>query len=72
MLRQRIREIDIPLEARNRALHYLAIENLSDEPRYRLTQVVLGYIGTCDADAARAGMEWMRQRHRAAGETPRF
>jgi hypothetical protein len=38
MLR-RIREFEIPLRARNRAL-YLANERLSDELRYRLTQVV--------------------------------
>jgi hypothetical protein len=37
-----------------------------------LTEVVNGYIGRCDEDAARAGVEWMRGRYRAVGETPRF
>ena len=72
MLRKRIRELDIPLWARNRALHYLANEKLSDELRYRLTQVVHGYIGRCDEAAARLGIEWMRDRYRARGEAPRF
>ena len=39
MLRKRIRELDIPLWARNRALHYLANEKLSDDLRHRLTQM---------------------------------
>ena len=30
---------------------------LSDELRYQLTQVVHGYAGRCDEDAARKGME---------------
>ena len=72
MLRKRIRELDIPLWARNRALHYLANERLSDQLRYRLAQVVEGYTGGCDEEAARAGMEWMRQRDRELGQTPRF
>ena len=38
------------LWARNRALHYLANERLSDDLRHRLTQVVDGYIGRCDED----------------------
>jgi hypothetical protein len=67
MLRKRIRELDIPLWARNRALHYLANEKLSDDLRHRLTQVVHGYIGRCDEDAARAGIDWMRERYRAGG-----
>ena len=72
MLRKRIRELDIPLWARNRALHYLANERLSDVLRCRLAQVVEGYTGGCDEDAARAGMDWMRQRDRELGQTPRF
>jgi hypothetical protein len=72
MLRKRIRELDVPLWARNRALHHLANEKLSDQLRYRLTQVVDGYIGPCDEDAARAGMDWMRRQDRTAGKTPRF
>ena len=63
MLRKRIRELEIPLWARNRALHYLANEKLSDELRYRLAQCVDGYIGRCAEDAARAGIEWMRERY---------
>ena len=43
-----------------------------DELRYRLAQVVEGYTGGCDEDAARAGMDWMRQRDRELGQTPRF
>jgi hypothetical protein len=40
MLRKRIRELDIPLWARNRALHYLAGSyKLSDELRHKLNQV---------------------------------
>jgi hypothetical protein len=38
---------------------------------YQLTQVVEGYIGRCDEDAARAGIEWMRERDREAGQTQR-
>jgi hypothetical protein len=71
-LRKRLRELDVPLWARNRALHYLANERLSDALRYQLIQVVDGYIGHCDEDAARKGIEWMRERYRARGETPRF
>jgi hypothetical protein len=58
-----LREIDIPLWARNRALHYLAGNySLSDELHHQLTQVVHGYIGRCDEHAARKAMEWMRAR----------
>jgi len=55
MLRKRIRGLDVPLWARNRALHHLANEKLSDQLRCQLTQVVDGYIGRCDEAAARAG-----------------
>ena len=75
MLRERIslRRFDVPLPARNRALRYLAHESrLSDDIREQLTQVVHGYVGPCDPDAARAGIEWMRERYRAVGQTPRF
>jgi hypothetical protein len=51
---------------------YLANERLSDELRYRLAKCVDGYIGRCAEDAARAGIEWMRERYRAAGQTRRF
>jgi len=60
----------VPLAARNLALDYLAKNyRLSDDLRYQLTQVVEGYIGRCDEDAARAGIEWMRERYRAAAAT---
>ena len=60
-MRRCIRELDIPLWARNRALHYLAGNyQLSDELRHQLTQVVLGYTGPCDEHAARKAIEWMR------------
>jgi hypothetical protein len=72
--RARLRTLDVPLPARNRALDYLANRRhtLGDELRYQFTQVVEGYISRCDEDAARKGMEWMRERYRAVGETPRF
>jgi hypothetical protein len=63
----------VPLPARNRALHYLAHEpRLSDELRRQLNEVVNGYFGPCDASEARKGIEWMRERYRDVGETPRF
>ena len=68
-----LRTLDVPLPARNRALHYLAHEyRLSDELRYQLTEVVNGYGGRCDEDASRAGIAWMRRRYRDLGLTPRF
>ena len=71
--RARFRTLDVPLAARNRALDYLAKNyRLSDDLRYQLTEVVNGYIGRCDEDGARAGIEWMRERYREAGQTPRF
>ena len=75
MLRERssLRRFDTPLAARNRALHYLAHESkLSDDIREQLTQVVHGYVGSCDPVAARKGIEWMRRRYRDLGQTPRF
>jgi hypothetical protein len=73
MLRQRIRRLDIPLWARNRALHYLVGSyRLSDELRRQLIEVINGYTGPWDEDAARKGMEWMREQYRERGETPRF
>jgi hypothetical protein len=64
---------DIPLWARNRALHYLANhDRLSDTLRYQLTEVMHGYIGACNEDAARKGIEWKRAKdldrhHRPTG-----
>jgi hypothetical protein len=44
--RARLRSLDVPLHARNRALDYLANRRhqLSEELRYQLTQVVEGYM----------------------------
>jgi hypothetical protein len=75
MLRKRVylRRLNVSLFARNRALDYLAHEHrLSDDLRHQLTEVINGYIGRCDDDAARAGIEWMREQYRAVGQTPRF
>ena len=71
--RARLRSLDVTLPARNRALHYLANGyKLSADVRRQLIEVVNGYIGLCDEDAARAGIEWMRERYREVGQTPRF
>jgi len=68
-----LRTFDVPLPARNRALHYLAHESKpSDEVRRRLTEVVHCYVGPCEANEARKGMEWMRERYRAVGRGARF
>jgi hypothetical protein len=80
MLRPRVRRqrllpprFDVPLAARNRALHYLANESrLTDELLQQLTEVVHGYVGPCDPVAARKGIDWMRRRYRDLGQTPRF
>jgi hypothetical protein len=70
-LRRRISELDIPLWARNRAALYLANDDrLSAALRYQLAQVVYGYIGSCDEDAARKGMEC--EQDRDLGRTPTF
>ena len=62
-----------PLAAQNRALHYLTSGyKLSADVRHQLIEVVNGYIGLCDEAAARAGIEWMREQYREAGQTPRF
>jgi hypothetical protein len=34
--------------------------------------VVNCYLGRCDETAARAGIEWMRERYREVRQTPRF
>ena len=69
MLRKRIRGSLVSLWARNRALHYLAGSyELSDELRHQLTQVVYGYAGRCDDEAARAGINWLRERDSEIGE----
>jgi hypothetical protein len=63
----------VPLVARNRALYYLANGcGLTDELRRQLSEIATGCGDACTPDAAWKGMEWMRQRYRAAGETPPF
>ena len=74
MLRPRLR-FYVSKFAHDRALYYLARRNefnLSPVVRKQLTEVVLGYIGLCDDGAARLGIEWMRDKSRARGETPQF
>jgi len=66
------RRLAVPQVAHNRALHYLANHQLTEDERAALTEVVLGYIGRCDEPQARAGLEWMRERCRGRGETPPF
>ena len=53
--------------ARDLALTHLAGRDefhLSPVVRKQLTEVVHGYTGRCDEAAARAGIEWMRDRYR--------
>ena len=45
---------------------------LSPVVRKQLTEVLFGYIGLCDEEAARLGIEWMRDRYSARGEAPRL
>jgi len=69
MSRKRIPGSLVPFWARNRALHYLAGSyELCDELRHQLTQVVYGYAGRCDEEAARTGITWLRERDREIGE----
>ena len=75
MLRKHARRLEVSRFAHNQALHYLARAQqyrLSDLVRQQLTQVVEGYTGRCDDDAARRGIDWMRNQVRARGETPWF
>ena len=58
--------------AHDLALPYLACRDVSPTIRKQLREVVEGYTGRCDEAAARAGIEWMRDKSRARGETPRF
>jgi hypothetical protein len=74
MLRKRA-QLKVSKFAHDRALHYLArasASQLSVAIRNQLTEVVLGRTGACDEDSARRGIEWMRERDRAAGRTSRF
>ena len=69
MLRNRIQGSLVPFWARNRARHYLSGSyELCDELRHQLTQVVYGYAGRCDEEAARAGINWLRERDRELSE----
>jgi hypothetical protein len=61
--------------AHDAALHFLARPKqylLTDAERADLIHVVEGYTSPHDHDAARRGIEWMRERHRRLGQTPRF
>jgi len=40
--------------------------------RRQLIEVVNGYVGLYDVNEARKGIDWMRERDRALGQTPRF
>jgi hypothetical protein len=71
--RPRPRRPTVPKFAHDLALHYLAGRQEYELPhgvRHWLTQVVEGYTGRCDEGAARRGIEWMRDKARARGETP--
>ena len=50
--------------AHDLALPYLACRDVSPTIRKQLREVVEGYTGRCDEAAARAGIEWMRDRYR--------
>ena len=58
--------------AHDLALPYLACRDVSPTIRKQLREVVEGYTGRCDEAAARAGIEWMRDKYRARGAPPRF
>ena len=73
--RSKRRRLTVSKFAHDRALHYLARQQEYRLPavvRIQLTEVVLGYTVRCDEDAARRGIEWMRERERAKGKTPMF
>jgi len=67
---KRRHQLEISVLARNQALHYLANHPLTQDERAQLTEVVYGYIGPCDAVAAREGLSWLRERYRERGEAP--
>ena len=71
--RGRLRTLDVPLP-RVTVRCTISPTATSSPPMCaaNLIEVVNGYIGRCDEDAARAGIEWMRERYREAGQTPRF
>jgi hypothetical protein len=61
--------------AHDAALHFLARPKqypLTAAERADLVQVVEGFTSPHDREAARRGIEWMRERYRRLGQTPRF
>ena len=75
MLRTKPRVLALSKFAHDCALHYLARRQeyrLSDLVHRHLTEVVHGYTGRCDEDAARRGIEWLRNEERAKGRVPAF
>jgi hypothetical protein len=63
------------LSAHNAALHFLARPKqypLTEAERADLIQVVEGFTGPHDHEAARRGVEWMRPHLWPAGATQRF
>jgi hypothetical protein len=61
--------------AHDAALHFLARPKqypLSESERTDLIQVVEGFTSPHDREAARRGIEWMREHHRRLGQAPRF
>jgi hypothetical protein len=61
--------------AHDTALHFLARPKqcpLTDAERADLIQVAEGYTSPHDHDAARRGIEWMREHYRRLGQAPRF
>ena len=61
--------------AHEAALHFVARPEqyaLTDAQRYDLAQVVRGYTGKCDEEAAQRGLDWMRRYYRKLGQEPRF
>jgi hypothetical protein len=69
------RRLEVSKFVHNQALHYLARQRdygLTDAIRNQLTQVVEGYTGRCEEDAARQSIEWMRLQDRIQGRSPRF
>jgi hypothetical protein len=72
---QRPCRLEVSRFAHNQALHYLARASkyrLSNLLRQQLTKVVEGFFGSCDEDAARRGIEWMREQARRKGERVTF
>jgi hypothetical protein len=61
--------------AHDAALHFPRATEavpLSESERADLIQVVEGFTSPHDREAARRGIEWMREHYRRQGEAPRF